>query len=608
MNGLKNLQKELLTIPSLSGVYLMKDADGEIIYVGKAKNLKSRIENYTRIFELTKRIQNMVFAIEKVDVITTKKESEALLLEANLIKKHKPKFNIALKDDKTYPYICIDKNGDFPRIFKFRGKKKANFVFFGPFSSATQVNMAINSIQKAFLIRPCTDSFFKSRTRPCIEYEIKRCSAPCTGLISSADYKQKVAQAENFLKGRDTSIKDELKQKMESASSNMEYEKAGFYRDRIMALSSIHGSQHINFRDISDADVIGVYKDNINTALNIFFIRGSYLIGNREVFFENKEDVEDGEIISTFIGRFYQNNIPPKEIYLSAEIEERQSVQIALSQLADYNVEILVPKMGSKKELVEKCISNAKHALKRYEEKQTNNLENIAQLQSFLETDKQISRIEVYDNSHLFGMQAYGVMVVADENGFQKNLYRKFSVDSGAKKTGGDDYFMMHQVIKRRILAMDEKNKPSLIIIDGGKGQLNEAIKLFKQYNISDILLLAMAKGEDRNAGNEDLIVPNADNLEVKKLPKDSKLLHYLQILRDEAHNFAISSHRSRRNKDLVASKISDIPSIGAARKRLLLNYFGSFAAIKEASIEELMKVEGISKNIAKTIKDYFGN
>ena len=265
MNGLKNLQKELLTIPSLSGVYLMKDADGEIIYVGKAKNLKSRIENYTRIFELTKRIQNMVFAIEKVDVITTKKESEALLLEANLIKKHKPKFNIALKDDKTYPYICIDKNGDFPRIFKFRGKKKANFVFFGPFSSATQVNMAINSIQKAFLIRPCTDSFFKSRTRPCIEYEIKRCSAPCTGLISSADYKQKVAQAENFLKGRDTSIKDELKQKMESASSNMEYEKAGFYRDRIMALSSIHGSQHINFRDISDADVIGVYKDNINT-------------------------------------------------------------------------------------------------------------------------------------------------------------------------------------------------------------------------------------------------------------------------------------------------------------------------------------------------------
>ena len=605
--SLENLKKELLSIPQKAGVYLMKNQAGLVIYVGKAKNLKNRVENYTRLNTLSQRISNMVMQVQRVDIITTEKESEALLLEANLIKKHKPKFNVALKDDKTYPYICIDKNGKFPRIFKFRGKKKPNFVFFGPFSSATQVNTAINSIQKAFLIRPCNDNFFKSRTRPCLEYEIKRCTAPCVNLVSENDYNLQVEQAEGFLKGKNNNIKQYLKNKMEQASQNMEYERASFFRDRIMALNAIHGSQHISFNDISDADVIGLFQEGSIIAVNIFFIRGSYLIGNRVFFPSHIDDIPPSEIIGNLIGRFYQSNIPPREIYLSNEVEEKPSLEIALSEIAGIRVNIIVPKQGDKKELVEKSILNAKHALKREEEKQASNSQNLQGLKEFLRLKKDIRRIEIYDNSHNFGTEAYGVMVVASVEGFEKNLYRKFKVEAGSK-TGGDDYYMMHQVLKRRLKALTEDSKPDLMIIDGGKGQVNEAIKLFKEFAIYDIALLGMAKGLDRNAGNEDIIIPtnNFENLETKNLPKDSKLLYYLQILRDEAHNFAISSHRRARNKTLTDSNLDEIPGIGANRRRLLLNHFGSFSAVKEASVKDLLAVEGISKKTALKIYEYF--
>jgi len=605
--SLENLKKELLSIPQKAGVYLMKNQAGLVIYVGKAKNLKNRVENYTRLNTLSQRISNMVMQVERVDIITTEKESEALLLEANLIKKHKPKFNVALKDDKTYPYICIDKNGKFPRIFKFRGKKKPNFVFFGPFSSATQVNTAINSIQKAFLIRPCNDNFFKSRTRPCLEYEIKRCTAPCVNLVSENDYNLQVEQAEGFLKGKNNNIKQDLKNKMEQASQNMEYERASFFRDRIMALNAIHGSQHISFNDISDADVIGLFQEGSIIAVNIFFIRGSYLIGNRVFFPSHIDDIPPSEIIGNLIGRFYQSNIPPREIYLSNEVEEKPSLETALSEIAGTRVNIIVPKQGDKKELVEKSILNAKHALKREEEKQASNSQNLQGLKEFLRLKKDIRRIEIYDNSHNFGTEAYGVMVVASVEGFEKNLYRKFKVEAGSK-TGGDDYYMMHQVLKRRLKALTEDSKPDLMIIDGGKGQVNEAIKLFKEFAIYDIALLGMAKGLDRNAGNEDIIIPtnNFENLETKNLPKDSKLLYYLQILRDEAHNFAISSHRRARNKALTDSNLDEIPGIGESRRRLLLNHFGSFSAVKEASVKDLLAVEGISKKTALKIYEYF--
>jgi excinuclease ABC subunit C len=605
--SLENLKKELLSIPQKAGVYLMKNQAGLVIYVGKAKNLKNRVENYTRLNTLSQRISNMVMQVERVDIITTEKESEALLLEANLIKKHKPKFNVALKDDKTYPYICIDKNGKFPRIFKFRGKKKPNFVFFGPFSSATQVNTAINSIQKAFLIRPCNDNFFKSRTRPCLEYEIKRCTAPCVNLVSENDYNLQVEQAEGFLKGKNNNIKQDLKNKMEQASQNMEYERASFFRDRIMALNAIHGSQHISFNDISDADVIGLFQEGSIIAVNIFFIRGSYLIGNRVFFPSHIDDIPPSEIIGNLIGRFYQSNIPPREIYLSNEVEEKPSLETALSEIAGIRVNIIVPKLGDKKELVEKSILNAKHALKREEEKQASNSQNLQELKEFLRLKKDIRRIEIYDNSHNFGTEAYGVMVVASVEGFEKNLYRKFKVEAGSK-TGGDDYYMMHQVLKRRLKALTEDSKPDLMIIDGGKGQVNEAIKLFKEFAIYDIALLGMAKGLDRNAGNEDIIIPtnNFENLETKNLPKDSKLLYYLQILRDEAHNFAISSHRRARNKALTDSNLDEIPGIGESRRRLLLNHFGSFSAVKEASVKDLLAVEGISKKTALKIYEYF--
>jgi excinuclease ABC subunit C len=605
--SLENLKKELLSIPQKAGVYLMKNQAGLVIYVGKAKNLKNRVENYTRLNTLSQRISNMVMQVERVDIITTEKESEALLLEANLIKKHKPKFNVALKDDKTYPYICIDKNGKFPRIFKFRGKKKPNFVFFGPFSSASQVNTAINSIQKAFLIRPCNDNFFKSRTRPCLEYEIKRCTAPCVNLVSEHDYNLQVEQAEGFLKGKNNAIKQDLKNKMEQASQNMEYERASFFRDRIMALNAIHGSQHISFNDISDADVIGLFQEGSIIAVNIFFIRGSYLIGNRVFFPSHIDDIPPSEIIGNLIGRFYQSNIPPREIYLSNEVEEKPSLETALSEIAGTRVNIIVPKLGDKKELVEKSILNAKHALKREEEKQASNSNNLQELKEFLGLKKDIRRIEIYDNSHNFGTEAYGVMVVASVEGFEKNLYRKFKVEAGSK-TGGDDYYMMHQVLKRRLKALTDDSKPDLMIIDGGKGQVNEAIKLFKEFAIYDIALLGMAKGLDRNAGNEDIIIPtnNFTNLETKNLPKDSKLLYYLQILRDEAHNFAISSHRRARNKALTDSNLDEIPGIGESRRRLLLNHFGSFSAVKEASVKDLLLVEGISKKTALKIYEYF--
>lgn len=643
MKGVEVIKEALKQMPDTSGVYRMIGADERLLYIGKAKNLKNRVSNYTVITQLSTRIARMVFQVERVEFTVTTTEAQALVLEAHLIKHNKPPYNILLRDDKTFPYIAIDNSHDFPRIYKYRGQKKKNVSYYGPYPTVWAVNQAIKALQKVFLVRPCDDSYFKNRTRPCIEYEIKRCSAPCVNKIDKANYAELITQSKNFLSGRSDEVKNDLQNKMNSASENMEYEMAAFYRNRISALSSIQTKQPINCKTFDEADIIAIFRKGNIAAIQVFFVRNSYILGNTEYFPKEIDDLTDTEILEFFITSFYEMKPVPKNIFVSSEVDNNV-VEQALEEIANTKTEILFPQKGEKKALIDMALKNAELALDKKLAEEENTKSVLKKIEVLFGINKPISRIDVFDNSHLFGKSAVGAMIVAgfdEENkwGFQKKLYRKFNVDSGEKETGGDDFYMMKQALKRRYsviaselertkqsqeiethnnseiasLAQDElslarnnelSNFPELILIDGGKPQLTAAYEVFKELGVLDkFVFVGIAKGIDRNAGNEEFFMIGRESF---RLEPNSAELYFLQNLRDEAHRFAITSHRNKRNKSLTKSGLDEIDDIGPTRKKALLSYFGSVKDIEAATIEDLMKVDGINKTIAEKVFEYF--
>lgn len=588
------IKEQLSILPSKPGVYRMLGEKGDVLYIGKAKNLKKRITSYTMLEKLVPRMQRMVMSAVNLEITTTRTEAEALLLESNLIKNLHPRYNILLRDDKSFPYITITGH-EYPRVIKYRGEKKKGQVYFGPFASAGDVNRAISAIQKAFLVRPCPDSVFASRSRPCLEYQIKRCSAPCVGKIEKSDYNELVKQAKSFLSGKSSEAQKQLTGLMEEASRQMDYEKAATYRDRIKAFAHIQAKQGINTETVKNADIVAVFGQGDKFCIQVFFIRGGQTIGNKSFFPTQTEGYTEEEIIESFITRFYQENTPPKNIILSHDILSKNTIEKI------FGVKIITPQKGEKRHLAEMALANARDELERKTREDASEKELIEKLAEIFGIDEEIKRIEVYDNSHIFGKQAVGAMIVATASGFEKKSYRRFNVAAGKKKTGGDDYFMLRQVLERRFAKLDEDNRPDLILIDGGAGHMKIAQEVLADLGV-DVPFACIAKGPDRNSGREDFYIPEKPPF---KLEKNNPLLYYLQRLRDEAHRFAIFSHRAKRAKSVTKSALDEIPGIGAKRKKALLNHFGSVRGIEQAGMEELAKVSGISKKVAQKIYDW---
>jgi excinuclease ABC subunit C len=611
MQGVENLKSFVVNAPTNPGVYRMIDKSDKILYIGKAKNLKNRLTQYTQINNLTNRIARMVFNIARLEVTTTRTETEALLLEARLIKENKPPYNIMLRDDKSFPYIAFDENTDYPRIYKHRGKKQKGVSYFGPYPSPTSVNIAISTLQRAFLLRPCADSYFENRKKPCMEYQIKRCSAPCMNYISQDDYKILMKQAKDFLNGRSQEVKKSLQEKMMQASDAMEYEKAAVYRNRIAALSHVQSKQSIYFNNIDEADVIAVAIINNKVCIQIFFVRGGNILGNTEYFPSNTEDMTESDILEFFIMNFYENKPLGKDILISHELVGKELIENALYETSGKKVEIFCPQKGEKRQIVEMALENAKNSIERKFAEEERSGIILAKIKEVFGIKRDITRIEVFDNSHIFGDSAIGAMIVAgfdEENkwGLLKKHYRRFNVDAGEKKTGGDDFDMMRQVMRRRYGRIKNEGTkfPELVILDGGAGQLSSAMQIFKELEIeNEFDVIAIAKGPDRNASNEDFYQVGSTPF---KLQKNDSILYFIQNLRDEVHRFAITGHRAKKVKSLIRSKLDEIPEIGPKRKKALLNHFGSATLVENASLEELIKVEGINQLTAEKVYNYF--
>jgi excinuclease ABC subunit C len=626
------IENLLNNLPETSGIYQFFDQNGKILYIGKAKNLKKRIASYAATNRLNDRIKRMVFLATRLEFINTKTELEALLLEHNLIKKHSPKFNILLKDDKTFPYILITKNHNFPAITKHRGVKNIAGNYFGPFASATDVNQTIDSLRKSFLLRNCSDSEFASRQKPCLEYQIKRCKAPCVGLISKDDYQKSVNAALDFLDGKSLKIQKELADQMQELSANLEYEKAAFIRDKIKSLSSIQAKQNINNDDLSDSDIITLVANNNKIAVLISFYRGGNNYGSKCYFYdrdlafkiENSAEISNlakqaqdndlSEFLAYFIGQFYLNQIPPHNLLLNLEIISHGLIENYLSKLANKKIKIIIPKKGDKYQIIKDQEELAIRNLQQEMLKESNNQELLIDLKKLFKLDKIPQRIEVYDNSHISGQYCVGAMICANQKGFDKNSYRRFNLDSLKDKQ--DDTAMLKEVLIRRfkrLILEDGENKsglwPDLIIIDGGKPQLSAAKQAIDELlkaepqiiPLKTIMakIIAMSKGPNRNAGEEYF---HQISLKPITLQKNNSLMFYLQRLRDEAHRFAITSHKNKRSKSMTKSSLDEIAGIGKSRKKLLLNHFGSLEKIKSATIQDLLKVKGISKSIIKKI------
>jgi len=596
------------TLPGSPGVYRMVNQDGDVLYVGKARNLKKRVTAYTRLDKHAVRIQRMIVETASMEFITTHTEAEALLLEAELIKKLKPRYNILLRDDKSFPYIWVTTDHGFPQVLKHRGNRKDKGRFYGPFASVHAVNSTLAILQKAFMLRNCSDSIFAQRTRPCLQYQIKRCTAPCVDKASKEDYARQVHQALEFLSGKSRAIQEEFVTEMERASANLDFEEAAKYRDRIRALTSVQSEMGITSGDVGNADVMAVYKDGGTSCIQVFFYRGGQSFGNRAYFPRHEKNADPAEILSAFIGQFYTNKPIPKDIYLNIAPDELNILTEALSNYAKTPVQFHIPKRGKKRQLIEHVEENARQAHKRKLSgtmAQTRLMEETAEI---FDLNKTPQRIEIYDNSHIQGSHSIGAMVVATPEGFAKNHYRKFNIrDSDIT---GDDYGMMREVFRRRFYrALKEdpdrtKNTwPDLVFIDGGQGQLNIVEQTLKEIGIEDIPLVAVAKGPDRNAGRERFFIPGRP---VFTLPVNDPVMYFIQRLRDEAHRFAIGSHRIRRSKDTLKSELDNIKGIGAARKKALLTHFGSTREIMQAGISDLTKVEGISEALAQIIYDRF--
>ncbi len=579
-----------------------------VLYVGKAKNLKKRVASYTQRTRLPNRLQRMVAQIATVEIVVTRTEAEALLLEANFIQKFLPPFNVLLRDDKSYPYILITRDHEFPQILKHRGAKNRKGWYFGPFASAGSVAETIILLQRGFQLRNCSDSVFKSRSRPCLQYHIKRCTAPCVGKVSAETYAQQVTDACAFLKGKDRSIQQNLAEQMQSASDALDFETAARLRDRIKVLTSVQARQDINVAGIDDADIFALHQHAGKTAIQVFFFRADRNYGARTYFPSHDKDVGIGEILSSFLAQFYADKIAPTQILLSHMPDDAALLEQALSERSEHKVSIHVPKGGSRLRLIEHARKNAEEALARKMAESSEQTKLMVQIAEIFGMPEPPKRIEVYDNSHTGGSYAIGAMIAAGPEGFLKKTYRKFNIhNTGA---AGDDYAMMEEVLTRRFRRLIDEDPerasglwPDLLLIDGGSGQLSKVSSVLTELGLTDITLVGIAKGPDRNAGHERFFMPEREPF---SLPPDTPVLYFLQRLRDEAHRFAIGTHRARRTKAIGQTGLEDVPGIGAARKRALLHHFGSGKAVEGAGMHELEKVQGISHAIAQKIHDYF--
>lgn len=592
-------------LPITPGVYRMLNEHGEVLYVGKAKALKKRVLSYTHIEKLPTRLKRMVAETTSMEFVHTHTEVEALLLESNLIKKLKPKFNILLRDDKSFPYILITGDHDFPQIKKHRGSKRPKGDYFGPFASAGAVNHTLQILQRVFLLRNCSDHVFANRKRPCLQYHIKRCTAPCVDKVSKEEYAQQVEQAALLLKGDSRVVQEALAAKMQKASDEENFERAAEYRDRLKTLSTIQSEQDINIQGISDADVMALVQKNGTTCVEVFFFRGGQNFGNRSYFPRHDKDDTPDAIMANFMAQFYDNKPIPAIVMVNVVPDDSVLLIEALKIRRQANVEVSKPQRGQRKRLIDFVERNAEDSLKRHLAVKTSEAKHLQAVADLFDMDASLERIEVYDNSHLGGTNMVGGMIVSGPEGFIKNSYRKFNIRDSVE---GDDYGMMREVMKRRFTsALKEPNKenwPDLLLIDGGKGQLSAVTETLEELGVFDeVTVVAIAKGEDRNAGREEFFMRGKSPF---KLPVNDPTLHYLQRLRDEAHRFAIGAQRVRRKNDMVKSPLDQIAGIGAKRKKALLLYFGSAKAVGDASIQDLQKVDGISKAVAEKIYNYF--
>ena len=599
------MKKELPLIPKLPGVYRMLNDKGEILYVGKAKNLPNRLKSYIAEKNHIIRTERMLSQTKKLEITTTSNESEALLLEANLIKKHKPKFNILLRYDKSFPFIFIGNKDVWPQIRRHRGKKTKEGFYFGPFASAGSANWTIKMIQKIFHLRVCDDTVFKNRERPCILYQIKRCSGPCVGYVEKEDYKKTVDDAIEFVSGKSRKIQKSLSDQMEKASENLDFEKAVILRDRIKSLNIIQSSQRINEANLIEADVIAGYKESGKTCIQVFFYRSKQNWGNQAFFPKHDPDESLSNILNSFVSQFYENKSVPSSIIISEEIKEKNLIEKTLSKKESKQVNLSVAKKGSKLKVINQATKNAKESLNRKLYESQNNRELFDSVASKFNLETNINLVEVYDNSHIQGTNSVGALIAFGEEGFIKKRYRKFNIKS--KKNEQDDYGMMREVLNRRFKrAIQEKDNylsfPDLVIVDGGKGQYSVARDSLNELGLHEIPIIAIAKGKFRNSGNETFF----HNGKEYKFNKNDPTLFFLQRIRDESHRFAISAHRAKRKRGISKSLLDQIDGIGSIRKRALLNHFGSARAVESASLDEIKSVDGVEEKVAKKIYNFF--
>ena len=599
--SIETIRNYLKIAPKSSGVYQIFNAKRDVIYIGKAKNLHSRLTSYATLEGHSYRICQMIANADAVDVIKTNNELEALLLEANLIKKFKPRYNILLKDDKSFPYLLIREDHSYPQITKYRGIKDLKGSYYGPFTSPSKAEETLSYLQKIFLLRSCSDAYFASRKRPCLLYQIKRCSAPCVNKISHDDYLLLVNQAKDFLSGKNSALQKQLAQQMHEASDRYEYEEAAQYRDRIKMLSFVQAKQLVDLQEIGDMDVVGVCNVGGIVAVQIFFFRTGQNLGNKTYFPEHAEDIEFDEILTNFLLYFYQHNHVPPLVVLSDQIADSDLVQQALTGFCGRKVKIETPKQGKKHELVKFALDNIKCEIEKKLNTKSYHKAMLKEVALLFDLATEIKRVEIYDNSHISGKFAVGAMVASGEEGFEKKEYCKYNINYVGKDTGGDDYAMMEEMLTRRFKR--DLPKPELVLIDGGAGHLSVATNVLKTLGIEGVCLVGIAKGTDRNAGRESFFTLGKGEF---TLDKNSKVMKYLQILRDEAHRFAITSHRAKRSAAIKTSVLDEIPGIGARRKKILLSFFGSVEDIKNGSIDQLQQVETINSKIAEKIYGYF--
>ena len=598
------------TLPDAPGVYRMMDAKGDVLYVGKAKSLKKRVAAYAKSGGHTERIARMIAETADMLFVTTASEVEALLLESNLIKRLKPRYNVSYRDDKSFPNILLRQDHEFPQLLKHRGAKSTKGIYFGPFASAGAVNRTLNTLQRAFLLRSCSDSVFESRTRPCLLFQIKRCSAPCTQRIDKEAYSELVREAELFLTGKSRAVQELLAKEMTGASEALDFERAARLRDRIRAMSHIQLHQGINPSTFAEADLFAAHSEGGETCVQVFFFRAGQNWGNRPYFPRHDRELAIGDVLESFIGQFYDEREAPKLILLSHDIPNRALLAEALSVRQDYRIEINVPQRGEKRDIVLMALQNAREQLARRMAENSAQRELLEGVAETFGLDAPPRRIEVYDNSHIQGAQALGAMIVSGPNGFEKGEYRKYNIKS-AELTPGDDYAMMREVLTRRfsrLVKEDEADEakakwPNLVLIDGGPGQLSVACQVFADLGVEDVTVAGISKGPDRDAGREHFYMPGREPF---RLDPRSPVLYFLQRLRDEAHRFAICSHRKKRSKAIGANPLDEIAGVGASRKRALLQHFGSARAISAASLSDLETVNGISGALARKIHDFF--